>query len=701
MSAAFATPTTGPAVWISREQVLRLTGYTPRWLEAQVSAGRIVSRATKNKLANGRPERQYLLGSLPAEAQAKHLGAKPAALQIAGPALVMPLFATTPPAPNRTQLTDAADIAQADERYAILEPLFDFRANPGRYAAHQVGGQPVNSEARLLLWIAAQRKISVPTLKRWKARYAAGGWAALADRTRTDKGTSRYFSRYPDAAMLAAYVYLEQRQSVQCAWEAIRRDHQMLGVPADDLPSYETVRAALQSITPALKILAREGATRYREMCAPYIRRGYTEYANQIWLSDHALHDVEVMNDLFPEQPFGTPIRLRLTALLDYRSRYLVGYSWAWEGSSRSIGTAMRRAVSQFGPPESFYCDNGKDYLKVAKGAIPAWLRESGMAPADWYRQELAGLEKLGLMARLDIAVTHCIVRHPQSKHVERFFRTMHERFDRKWPTYTAGNPSRRPDLTEAAMASHRKLMRHGQVERSQHPRASMFIACFVAWLEEYHSTPHSGVGMDGRTPAEVFAAERNPNQKPVPEPHLLAMMLAERETRTVMEGSITLANRRYVGYDAESYDAMHRRNRTQVIVAYDPLDPEAVAVLDEDGCLVTWARAECFQAQSNALAGPAIAASMAARRHLEKQDRATLRGITLAARQIGATSEVEHLAATAADSFANSPSLPQSLDGALTHRTFTADAPKPHETKLHSGDIADRLAARLRRQQA
>ena len=69
------------------------------------------------------------------------------------------------------------------------------------------------------------------------------------------------------------------------------------------------------------------------------------------------------------------------------------------------------------------------------------------------------------MLARLGMTVQHCIVRHPQSKHVERFFGTVHERFDRKFPTYTGGSPATRPDFTAEAMADHRRLLRMGLPE--------------------------------------------------------------------------------------------------------------------------------------------------------------------------------------------------------------------------------------------
>lgn len=559
------------------------------------------------------------------------------------------------------------DEKQAQERYAIIQPLLEYKADPARYSSLRLSnGHRVTSYTRMLTYIAEQHGTAERTLKRWIARFQQGSYAALADKRRSDAGMSRFFQQYPDAGVLAAYVYLEQRQSIRTAYKAILRERYLLHIPEAELPSYETVRAALAHITPALTTLARQGKTKYRELMAPYIQRGYEDVAaNEIWISDHMIHDVEVMNDCFPEAPWGAPIRLRFTCLLDFRSRYVVGTSWAWEGSSRSIATALRHAVLSYGPPLSFYCDNGKDYLKVAKGALPGYLRDR-LAPADWVRAEMDAIEHVGILARLHVSVTHCIVRHPQSKHVERFFGTLHRACDMRFPTYTGGTPDRRPDLTADAMAHHRKLIRHGLVEQSLHPRASQFIAMVQAWIEEYHNTPHSGRGMDGRTPAEVFAQERCP-ARPIPAAADLALLLFERERRMVSECAITLNKRRYVSCDQESSQILHDLNRRDVIVCYDPNDADYVAVLDEQGHYLCMAQAETLLTQSHG-SYDAIAASMQERKHLEKQARQTLRGVTLAARQLGARSEVEVLAEKAR-------MLPTSVDDHLTHRPQQAEA--------------------------
>ena len=655
MSATRQMPmlTSPAAQWLKIDQALALTGWTDRWLRAKVKAGSVTTRITGRTTANGRPEREYLASSLLGQPQTVpeiHLALVPptqtaigplfAGLQVNSPQILLP----TPEAQK-----------QAEKRKAIIQPLLDFAKDPDLFTAvHLQNGRKITGKMQLLAWIREQRGVSVCTLRRWESQYLKGGLPALADHVRSDKGKRRWFASHPKAAMLAAYLYLDQRKSVSFVVEQIRYDAAMLDVAAEDLPSYETVRQFLsQQISPAMQTLAREGRRAYRERMAPYVSRGYSEYANQIWVGDHMIHDVEVANDLFDEQPYGTPIRLRLSAMIDYRSRKVVGASWAWEGSSRAIAATMRRAILQFGPPEQIYVDNGKDYIKVAKGAVQgSELYKlhfgSGIEPKDWWATEYEAIEHTGILARLGIGVTHCIPRHPQSKHVERFFRTLHMRFDAVHSTYTSGSPWTRPEATEEAMMLHRRLLRAGRVTESNHPLASRFILGCLSWLEEYNETPHSGKGMDGRTPNEVFASEQNPNQRPVPSPEILAMLMAEYERRKVHECAVVLNKRRYTPRpeDRLAWAVMHEANEREILIAYDPGDLACAAALDLDGRFMAWLEVEEYLrfAPGDAETQRKIGESMEIRRGLEKATRQSIATISAQARANGAKSAEEAL---------------------------------------------------------
>jgi len=105
-------------------------------------------------------------------------------------------------------------------------------------------------------------------------------------------------------------------------------------------------------------------------------------------------------------------------------------------------------------------------------------------------------LQTLSAYAALEIKHTHALPLHPQSKPVERFFRTVCDRFSRLWATYCGNSPENRPDGVEKRR------------DAGEGPDLAEFIKAFGAWVEDdYNHRPHTGQGMDGKTPAEVWEA--------------------------------------------------------------------------------------------------------------------------------------------------------------------------------------------------
>jgi hypothetical protein len=644
-----------PEQWLTADQVMKLMNWSRATFYRR--SAELISRNKPDGL-NARPLREYLAASLPLSPTQ----AEQTQLTVVAPpaASFGPLFAGIPATgAQRIMLPDPEAQKQAEQRLAVLSPLLDYAANAERLSSLTLpDGRRVTSLTRLIEHIAVTHEppISIRTVKDWLARYRADGLVGLADRIRSDKGQSRWFARNRDAAILAAYLHLgdidrqgltasekpHRGQSIAFIYEQLCERAESLGIAEGELPSRETVRIFLaDSISPAMKALAREGKRQYRERMSPYIRRRYDDiYANQVWVGDQMEHDAEVTNDgIFDDVPLGTPLRLRLDAFEDYRSRKIVGATWTHFGSSRSIAATLRRAILQFGPPEMIYVDNGKDYKKVAKGA------QRGFPVQDLRPEDLVPIEQCGFLARIGAGVTHCIPRHPQSKGVERCFGTVHH-FDAFFSTYTSGQTATRPEATGELMMQHRRLFKAGRVAESKHPLASRFILACLAWIEKYNNTPHSGEGMDGLSPNEVFEAEFNPNQKPTPEPATLAMLMAEYERREVRECAVTLNKRRYMARpeDRLAWAAMHEANEREILIAYDPCDPESAAALDLDGRFIAWLEAETLLrfAPADPETRRQIGESMEIRRGLEKATKNSIRAIAAAARNNGAQSAEE-----------------------------------------------------------
>ncbi len=685
--------------WLNLDELMILTGWRRRTVQRKAKAGELESRPARECSANGRG-REYSSLSLPANYQAE-LNRRAVALAVVPGSAnrktscvqLVPFRREASVEIPRRAVTPSQE-KQIAERLPVVLALIEY-SNLKSRAEKEIwcrqNGRTLGSEARLIKELAQEKGCAPPSIYRWKKNYLLSGRDGLCDQIRSDKGQSRWFAQHHDAAILAAHLYLNERMSISFVADQIRCEAPALGLSESDLPSRETIRVFFKhEISPAMKTLAREGSREYRERMAPYLKRGYVDvYANQIWVGDHSIHDVEISNDLFSGAPFGTPGRLRMSAFVDYRSRKAWA-TWAWEGSSRSISATMVRAMLDSGPPEGVYVDNGRDYRKVAKGAtracdLPDSEDDDLKAPKGWWKKEYESIAQTGILSRLGISVTHCIPRHPQSKHVERFFRTMHMHFDAVHSTYTSGSPFTRPESTEKAMMRHRRLLKAGRVEESDHPLASRFILGCLSWIAEYNDTAQRGEGMDGRSPNQIFAAERNPNQKPVPDTATLALLFCERERRTVRECAVQLRNYRYAPRpeDRMAWAAMHEANETEILVDWNPDDPEFALALNADGRVLAWLEAEPLLrfAPSDPATQAQIAESMLTRRGLEKATKQTLKGIAAKARANGARSAEEMLY--------DRLQLPSGASTVITQGKPKLAAKKPAEAPMTSAQVA------------
>lgn len=683
-------------VWLSKDEVCTLTGWTERHLLRLARTGAVAKRASSTTY-RGQAVNEYELSSLPEDARRKYLDSHQPEPAPEIPAASPSPLALAAPAPAPSQKTRVAlppdAEKQATERLAIIKPLIEYLRDGSTHATtHQLAladGELVQNSDALARYLAEQHGISAATIWRWYSAFQKGGAIALARKPRADKNRSTWAAENRELADLAAYLYMgnadQPPQSVRIAWEQVCERAGGMGVPK---PSYETVRSFLRNpaeVSPSMLTYNRMGRKKYEATFAPWMGRKYSEPANSIWVSDHMIHDVYCQNDVFGDRDLGH-IRLQMTTILDYRSRYVVGVSWCENGSSHTIKRALLHAFTEYGLPDLFYCDNGKDFRNIGKGARPQdWelLAMGSRACLD----ELGNL-RTGVLQRVGVEVKYCLPYHPQSKHVERYHRTVHERWDKKFTTYTAGASHLRPDMAAAALARHGKLLQMGRAVESDLPLASQFIAACEHWIHNwYHQQPLDGEGMEGLSPADAFAKFRRPVERACPEISVLAMLLCERETRMVRNCAVDLRGARFVTdvQDHAAYVLMHERSGRRVIVAFDPMEPLFAAVLDEDGhFLCRLQREDLMEFSGDATTREKVHSFISNRNSLAKAVRTSTQDLGKRVRANGYTTLQEQALA-----------LPAAVGDVVVQKPEAPRQAEPPQ-RLHSEQVAARFLTRM-----
>jgi transposase InsO family protein len=622
-------------VWITVGEVTRLTGWHAQHARRLAREGRLQSRPSERAQRNGRAEQEYALSSLPVGAQLKFLkqpllsGPTCTALALHSDPSQTNLFASLPEITDPERLLFSPEQnAQAMKRLEAIAPLLEFSSHRkrSRPTFRTIGGLAIRSMNSLAGYVADQHRVSTRTLWNWYAQYKKLGYAGLIDRVRSDKGKSRFFEAHPGVRAFVESKYLRERLSVRLVYQAMLRDWRTFAQGNSRPPSYSAVRSYLAALPKPLLILSREGKRQFQERCEPYLLTDFDSLLpNQIWVSDHGQHDVWVRNDLFSGVSTNAAVRPWLTAVLDMRSRKVVGTAWSANPSSHTISSALRIGIADFGIPQVLYVDNGKDFEKIGR---------VDFSP-----------ECSGVLIRLGIQPKYCLPGHPQSKLIESWFGTVRKRFDCLWPSYCGPGPKDRPEQCTIALAEHQAFLK-GKRKNSPLPLASEFIVTARQWVEEYNSQhSHGGRGMKGRTPDEVFNELLVPGQRRLIEsPEVLYALFWDRQRRKVSEGGcVQLYGERYEPTDGESLAKLFLEIERDVMVACDPANLGEAIALDLDGRFLGRLRAQKLITR-----GPVshedIRASMRIRRTARKAIADYVTGLSGIRSRAGDKTEVAHL---------------------------------------------------------
>ncbi len=174
---------------------------------------------------------------------------------------------------------------------------------------------------------------------------------------------------------------------------------------------------------------------------AAYMQKAIREkpnIVNKCWFGDHHVFDVFVFDEK------GKIAKPWITAWYDIGSGCLVGWCLSMNPNSRTIAEALSYGILEkpdvpfYGVPEIVYTDNGKDYR--------SHVFEGGKIVEVDYGKMAYNIETEGILKQLHIQNIHAKAYHGWAKPIERWFKTIEERYIRELPGWCGNNPDERPE---------------------------------------------------------------------------------------------------------------------------------------------------------------------------------------------------------------------------------------------------------------
>ena len=198
------------------------------------------------------------------------------------------------------------------------------------------------------------RTYSVSTLERWYYAYKEGGAEALRPKERSDKGRGRELTAEQKSLLLA-----------------IREEHPTASVPLilATLEADGRLDKATVSASTVRRLYTEAGLDRaaLKTGCRDKVRlRWQAERPGALWHGD-VCHAARLVVE-------GRTEPVRIHALLDDASRYVVAIEAHHHEREIDMLGLMLRALRRHGPPDALYLDNGSTYrgetLRVACGRL-------------------------------------------------------------------------------------------------------------------------------------------------------------------------------------------------------------------------------------------------------------------------------------------------------------------------------------------
>lgn len=401
-----------------------------------------------------------------------------------------------------------------------------------------------------------------------------------------------------------------------------------------DVPSRATfTRALTRDLSESERAYARFGEDGRRRFSV--YRRWEPAARNDVWESDHAQLDVEVL----PVRGQRT-VKPWLTVIEDGFSRLVMGWALSLQPTTAEVLAALREAIvidpargPWGGVPQLIRFDGGREFLANAVSRAAGELGCAAVATAPYSP-------------------------HQKGK-IERLHRTIGEGLIATLPRYTHG-----PRRANGSLYDRRSPLTLPQLQT----RLRDFI--------DAYNTEHEHASLGGLTPAQKWAESAAPLD--LVEPQHLRWMLMADQTRKVLKDGIHFGNEVFIAPELNG----HGMGGRTVEIRYTPHDLRAIEVFTGDGWLCTaLPQDQLTREQSQAV----VAQRHEAAREMGRRKRAASRKARVRIAPLTGTSPVEETAVFTARTSGqpqNDPGDAQSgqlidLLG-LTDQLNTAQPPRP-----------------------
>jgi putative transposase len=259
------------------------------------------------------------------------------------------------------------------KRYQIISPVL---AEPAR-AQNEYFRKQAETEHEFPRY--GLRKVRVSTMKAWLHKYRKGGFDALKPKNRSDGGRPK---RLKEDLLKTIEIKCKAYPSlpVQKLYEMLR-DQDLLGQPP---VHYNTL----------LRVVKERGWLPLKNRTD--VRKAYeVDNVNDLWISDF-MHGPQV-------RTANRSAKAILCAILDDHSRMAVGHAFSTSETISTLTVVLKEAFLAYGIPKRLYCDNSSTFSSdlLTRSCAQAGISLIHSKPYD----------------------------SPSRGKVERFFRTVRERF--------------------------------------------------------------------------------------------------------------------------------------------------------------------------------------------------------------------------------------------------------------------------------